>query len=153
MVMTSPGISFSPGCNYLQQRSSTNMAEYARFPSLPDNAKHEDGSPALNRHSTFITRGHDFPAAKVRQPLPCIPIERHLTPPGYAVWRRSPQPRGNGKEPTCRHWICLVGRKPVQHAPVGPGKDGEKGSAGAGDDRLAIQYHRGIGWDNSGPRG
>ncbi|CRL30778.1 Dihydroxy-acid/6-phosphogluconate dehydratase [Penicillium camemberti] len=40
------------------------MAEYARFPSLPDNAKHEDGTPVLNRHSTFITRGHDFPAAK-----------------------------------------------------------------------------------------
>lgn len=41
------------------------MSEYARFPCLPDDAKHEDGTPVLNRHSTFITRGHDFPAAKV----------------------------------------------------------------------------------------
>ncbi|OJJ02049.1 hypothetical protein ASPVEDRAFT_83570 [Aspergillus versicolor CBS 583.65] len=40
------------------------MSEYARFPCLPDDAKHEDGTPFLNRHSTFITRGHDFPAAK-----------------------------------------------------------------------------------------
>lgn len=43
----------------------SNMAEYARFPCLPDDAEHEDGSPVLNRHSAFITRGHDFPAAKV----------------------------------------------------------------------------------------
>lgn len=44
----------------------TNPAKYIDFPVLPDDAKHADGSPALNRHSTHITRGHDFPGAKVR---------------------------------------------------------------------------------------
>lgn len=39
--------------------------KYINFPSLPDDAKHEDGSPALNRYSTTITRGHDFPGAQV----------------------------------------------------------------------------------------
>lgn len=39
--------------------------KYIDFPALPDGAKHEDGSPALNRYSTTITKGHDFPAAKV----------------------------------------------------------------------------------------
>ncbi|KAL4778575.1 dihydroxy-acid/6-phosphogluconate dehydratase [Aspergillus varians] len=37
---------------------------YVQFPSLPADAKHPDGTLALNRHSTHITRGHDFPGAK-----------------------------------------------------------------------------------------
>lgn len=41
-------------------------ARYINFPSLPTDAKHPDGSPALNRHSSTITRGHDFPGARVR---------------------------------------------------------------------------------------
>ncbi|GFF29391.1 dihydroxy-acid dehydratase, mitochondrial [Aspergillus udagawae] len=39
-------------------------AKYINFPSLPNNAKHEDGTPALNRYSSYITRGHDFPGAR-----------------------------------------------------------------------------------------
>ncbi|KAF4216057.1 hypothetical protein CNMCM8980_009247 [Aspergillus fumigatiaffinis] len=39
-------------------------AKYINFPSLPDDAKHEDGTPALNRYSSYITRGHDFPGAR-----------------------------------------------------------------------------------------
>ncbi|KAJ5085849.1 Dihydroxy-acid/6-phosphogluconate dehydratase [Penicillium argentinense] len=39
-------------------------AKYIDFPSLPADAKHPDGSPALNRHSSTITRGHDFPGAR-----------------------------------------------------------------------------------------
>lgn len=45
--------------------STLGEAKYIDFPSLPDDAKHEDGSQALNRHSTTITRGHDFPGAQV----------------------------------------------------------------------------------------
>ncbi|KAJ5477384.1 dihydroxy-acid dehydratase [Penicillium diatomitis] len=37
---------------------------YINFPSLPTDAKHPDGSPALNRHSSTITRGHEFPGAR-----------------------------------------------------------------------------------------
>lgn len=39
--------------------------KYIEFPALPSDAKHADGTLALNRHSTHITRGHDFPGAKV----------------------------------------------------------------------------------------
>ncbi|KAF7116762.1 hypothetical protein CNMCM5793_005319 [Aspergillus hiratsukae] len=39
-------------------------AKYISFPSLPDDAKHEDGTPALNRYSSHITRSHDFPGAR-----------------------------------------------------------------------------------------
>ncbi|PKX89599.1 putative mitochondrial dihydroxy acid dehydratase [Aspergillus novofumigatus IBT 16806] len=39
-------------------------AKYINFSSLPDDAKHEDGTPALNRYSSYITRGHDFPGAR-----------------------------------------------------------------------------------------
>ncbi|KAH1712646.1 hypothetical protein KXX25_005113 [Aspergillus fumigatus] len=39
-------------------------AKYINFPTLPDDAKHEDGTTALNRYSSYITRGHDFPGAR-----------------------------------------------------------------------------------------
>ncbi|KAL4896676.1 dihydroxy-acid/6-phosphogluconate dehydratase [Aspergillus ambiguus] len=44
--------------------STMGEAKYIEFPSLPDDAKHADGTPVLNRYSTTITRGHDFPGAK-----------------------------------------------------------------------------------------
>ncbi|KAL1981461.1 hypothetical protein VTN96DRAFT_2633 [Rasamsonia emersonii] len=43
------------------------MAEedkYIDFAPVPHGAKHEDGTPVLNRYSTFITKGHDFPGAQ-----------------------------------------------------------------------------------------
>lgn len=45
--------------------STLSEAKYINFPSLPTDAKHPDGSPALNRHSHTITKGHDFPGARV----------------------------------------------------------------------------------------
>ncbi|KAJ5678878.1 dihydroxy-acid dehydratase [Penicillium macrosclerotiorum] len=39
-------------------------AKYINFPCLPADAKHPDGTPALNRYSSTITRGHDFPGAR-----------------------------------------------------------------------------------------
>lgn len=53
--------------------STLGEARYIDFPSLPDDAKHEDGSPALNRYSTTITRGHDFPGAQVIKQLHGVP--------------------------------------------------------------------------------
>lgn len=53
--------------------STLGEAKYIEFPSLPSGAKHDDGSPVLNRHSATITRGHDFPGAQVRLP-PASPI-------------------------------------------------------------------------------
>jgi dihydroxy-acid dehydratase len=45
--------------------STLGEAKYINFPSLPADAKHPDGSVALNRYSSTITRGHDFPGARV----------------------------------------------------------------------------------------
>lgn len=42
-------------------------ARYIDFPSLPADAKYEDGTPALNRYSANITKGHEFPGAKVTE--------------------------------------------------------------------------------------
>jgi hypothetical protein len=39
-------------------------SDYIEFPHLPGDATN-DGKLVLNRHSTFITHGHDFPPAKV----------------------------------------------------------------------------------------
>ncbi|KAJ5278955.1 dihydroxy-acid dehydratase [Penicillium angulare] len=38
--------------------------KYISFPHLPAGSKHPDGSPVLNRWSSTITKGHDFPGAK-----------------------------------------------------------------------------------------
>lgn len=37
---------------------------FLSFPHLPDDAL-RDGEPALNKYSTTITKGHDFPGAQV----------------------------------------------------------------------------------------
>ncbi|KAL1994540.1 hypothetical protein VTN49DRAFT_2010 [Thermomyces lanuginosus] len=39
-------------------------ARYVQFPAVPHGSKHEDGTPVLNRYSSYITRGHDFPGAQ-----------------------------------------------------------------------------------------
>ncbi|KAL4922710.1 dihydroxy-acid/6-phosphogluconate dehydratase [Aspergillus aurantiobrunneus] len=44
--------------------SSLEEAKYIEFPVPPDTARHPDGTVALNRYSSHITRGHDFPGAK-----------------------------------------------------------------------------------------
>ncbi|KAJ5897501.1 dihydroxy-acid dehydratase [Penicillium tannophilum] len=46
--------------------SETTMSEpkYINFPCLPPDTKHPDGSPALNRWSSAITKGHEFPGAR-----------------------------------------------------------------------------------------
>lgn len=47
--------------------STLGEAKYLDFPSLPADAKHPDGTLALNRYSTTITRDHDFPGAKASE--------------------------------------------------------------------------------------
>ena len=42
---------------------------YIDFECVPAGTKREDGSPVLNRWSSVLTRGHDFPGAQVRPPL------------------------------------------------------------------------------------
>lgn len=45
--------------------STLGEAKYLEFPCVPEGTKHEDGTPVLNRWSSTITRGHEFPGAKV----------------------------------------------------------------------------------------
>ncbi|KAL2004249.1 hypothetical protein VTN02DRAFT_4764 [Thermoascus thermophilus] len=44
--------------------ASQEEARYVEFPSVPHGTKHEDGTLVLNRYSSIITRGHDFPGAQ-----------------------------------------------------------------------------------------
>ena len=39
------------------------------FPHLPDDAV-RDGQPVLNKYSSIVTTGHDFPGAQVGSELP-----------------------------------------------------------------------------------
>ena len=42
---------------------------FLSFPHLPEDAS-MDGKPALNKYSSTITKGHDFPGAQVLDPSP-----------------------------------------------------------------------------------
>jgi dihydroxy-acid dehydratase len=46
------------------QNGVTEGPKYVQFPCVPDDAT-RDGKPVLNRYSSFITNGHDFPGAQV----------------------------------------------------------------------------------------
>ncbi|EYE94366.1 putative mitochondrial dihydroxy acid dehydratase [Aspergillus ruber CBS 135680] len=59
--------------------STLGEVKYIDFPSLPDDATHADGSQALNRHSTTITRGHDFPGAQAMLFAAGIPDREAMT--------------------------------------------------------------------------
>lgn len=38
---------------------------FLNFPHLPEDAKYADGKPAMNKYSSTVTRGHEFPGAQV----------------------------------------------------------------------------------------
>ncbi|PLN84432.1 dihydroxy-acid dehydratase [Aspergillus taichungensis] len=70
-------------------------AKYLEFPCLPDGAKNEDGTPALNRYSSHITRGHDFPGAKAMLFAAGVPDQKAMaTSPQVGVasvwWEGNP---------------------------------------------------------------
>ena len=69
----------SPSCKYtvvlpvappimdpsnLDKQNQLEVPRFLDFPHLPDGAT-KDGKPRLNRYSSTITRGHDFPGAQV----------------------------------------------------------------------------------------
>jgi dihydroxy-acid dehydratase len=49
-----------------RQHSKQGESRFLDFPTLPDDAKDDEGNPRLNKYSATITRGHDFPGAQVR---------------------------------------------------------------------------------------
>jgi dihydroxy-acid dehydratase len=46
-------------------------ARFLHFPHLSSNATH-DGEPRLNKYSSNLTKGHDFPGAKVQESIRCL---------------------------------------------------------------------------------
>ena len=54
----------------LQKQREPEEPRFLSFPHLPDDAKLEDGKPALNKYSSTLTTGHNFPGAQVRYPVP-----------------------------------------------------------------------------------
>jgi hypothetical protein len=49
----------------LEKQREPEVPRFLTFPHLPDDAKHEDGTPALNKYSSTLTAGHNFPGAQV----------------------------------------------------------------------------------------
>jgi hypothetical protein len=48
------------------------------FPHLPDDAKYEDGTPILNKYSSTLTKGHDFPGAQAMLYAAGVPNEKMM---------------------------------------------------------------------------
>ncbi|KAI4673097.1 uncharacterized protein J4E78_001603 [Alternaria triticimaculans] len=48
----------------LQKQREPEEPRFLSFPHLPDDAKLEDGKPALNKYSSTLTTGHNFPGAQ-----------------------------------------------------------------------------------------
>ena len=67
------------------------------FPHLPDNATTPEGQPRLNKYSSTITNGHDFPGAQVGTPDCQIHTknQRLMMAKGDVVRRWGPRPRVN----------------------------------------------------------
>ena len=64
--------------------------QYISVPAVPRGTKHEDGTLVLNRFSTIVTRGHDFPGAQVCRPfialslvMKCVLILHEITHETY----------------------------------------------------------------------
>lgn len=62
----------------LQAQREPEEPRLLSFPHLPDDAKNEDGSPILNKYSSTLTRGHDFPGAQAMLYAAGVPNEKML---------------------------------------------------------------------------
>ena len=49
----------------LDKQREPEETRFLSFPHLPEGTKREDGTPALNRWSSTLTTGHNFPGAQV----------------------------------------------------------------------------------------
>ncbi|KAI4842301.1 dihydroxy-acid and 6-phosphogluconate dehydratase [Aureobasidium sp. EXF-8845] len=73
------------------------------FPHLPDDAKYEDGTPILNKYSSTLTRGHDFPGAQAMLYAAGVPNEKMMkTAPQVGIasvwWEGNPCKPDDGSE-------------------------------------------------------
>ena len=49
----------------LEKQREPEEPRFLSFPHLPEGTKTEDGTPVLNRWSSTLTTGHNFPGAQV----------------------------------------------------------------------------------------
>lgn len=49
----------------LEKQRQPEEPRFLSFPHLPEGATQENGTPALNRWSSTLTTGHNFPGAQV----------------------------------------------------------------------------------------
>lgn len=49
----------------LEKQREPEEPRFLSFPHLPEGTQKEDGTPALNRWSSTLTTGHNFPGAQV----------------------------------------------------------------------------------------
>lgn len=56
----------------LEKQREPEEPRFLSFPHLADDAIGEDGKPALNKYSSTLTKGHNFPGAQVRYPVPVV---------------------------------------------------------------------------------
>lgn len=61
-----------------QKQNEPEEPRYLSFPHLPDDATTADGKPLLNKYSTIITRGHDFPGAQAMLYAAGVPDEKTM---------------------------------------------------------------------------
>lgn len=50
----------------LENQHQPEEPRFLSFPHLPDDATLDNGKPALNKYSSTLTAGHNFPGAQVR---------------------------------------------------------------------------------------
>jgi dihydroxy-acid dehydratase len=62
----------------LQAQFEPEQPRLLSFPHLPDDAKHEDGTPVLNKWSSTLTKNHDFPGAQAMLYAAGVPNEKMM---------------------------------------------------------------------------
>jgi len=137
----------------MEAKHAQEEARFLSFPHLPDDAT-RDGKPALNKYSSTLTTGHDFPGAQVADLLSSLPprATRSLRLAGNALCGWCTRQANDEDCSSCWNCIRLVGRQPLQHAFARLGKRSENGYQKPGHAWLAIQHNRRIRWNYYGRR-
>lgn len=95
-----------------EQQNEPEEPRYLNFRHLPEGTM-RDGKLALNRYSSTLTNGHDFPGAQVLQNSSTSGAStsayKLASSLGHAIRSRCAVERSNEDAAACRHRECLVG--------------------------------------------
>ena len=97
----------------LHKQHEPEEPRFLDFPHLPDDATTPDGKPRLNKHSSTVTKGHDFPGAQVTASSENVKTEIDLRQ-GNAVCCWGPGPCEYEEQSSCRRGISVVGGESMQ---------------------------------------